>query len=445
MATEDKDIHQMVSQLNQTLSLTDQNLDQVSEDRSTKVLNILAGAAAELKANQEDLKEDFYELLAPFYQSGEGNSRNFDLSQLQDEVLRVIGTKGENELVGLAEGLEGLKKRGDELNERVIELMTDYNIVPKCSGIEESSKENKTTDLGSLAFTEEDGQETSEGLKKKLESGEFSLYDVTIQLYGFPWDVAMEIETSLGYRRLVKSERLFLEDEGQIMLDDDGELQEKDAGELKWVRVKKLKQKFEELKKKIYIKEELDLNVSPKASDSGDDLDIVTVNTRIRFLRVLRNWIFHIESVFVDLMYEIYYMFSGNEAEETIFQDLQSKLKHMMEIYFGMVPISVYKIIYMMENPEGLKLDGLVMRMATVFGSDTERLYEKLKLNDRMDQAHKIILLLRSVLVTAGLSYTRMIKEGESALYEKLLSESEEELREFQRNIDWVKSELKFI
>ncbi|WRX33994.1 hypothetical protein QQP08_027276 [Theobroma cacao] len=403
MATEDKDIHQMVSQLNQTLSLTDQNLDQVSEDRSTKVLNILAGAAAELKANQEDLKEDFYELLAPFYQSGEGNSRNFDLSQLQDEVLRVIGTKGENELVGLAEGLEGLKKRGDELNERVIELMTDYNIVPKCSGIEESSKENKTTDLGSLAFTEEDGQETSEGLKKKLESGEFSLYDVTIQLYGFPWDVAMEIETSLGYRRLVKSERLFLEDEGQIMLDDDGELQEKDAGELKWVRVKKLKQKFEELKKKIYIKEELDLNVSPKASDSG------------------------------------------NEAEETIFQDLQSKLKHMMEIYFGMVPISVYKIIYMMENPEGLKLDGLVMRMATVFGSDTERLYEKLKLNDRMDQAHKIILLLRSVLVTAGLSYTRMIKEGESALYEKLLSESEEELREFQRNIDWVKSELKFI
>ncbi|EOY19944.1 Uncharacterized protein TCM_045344 [Theobroma cacao] len=450
MATEDRDIHQTLGQLNQTLSVIDQNLDQVSQDSSTEVLNGLAEAVAGLKANQEELKDVFYELLTPFFQPGEGNSHNRDLSQLQDEGLRVIETEGEDELVGLVDGLEGLKKRGDELNERVIELMRDYNVVPKCSGgIEESYKENKPMDLESLAFTKEDGQEESQGPKRNLESRDFSFYVVATHLYGFPWNVAMEIKRSLGHRTLVESERLFLEDEDHIVLDedsdsdDDGKLQEKDAGELKWVRVKKLKQIFEELKKKIYIKEEIDLNVSPKASDSGDELDPVNVNLRIRFLKVIRNWIFHIESVFVDLMFEIYYMFPGNDAEENIFQDLKSKLEDMMEIYLGMVPISVYKIIYMMENTEGANLEALMKMMTTLLGSNEEILYEKMNLNDRMDQAHKIILRLSSMLVTADLSYTRFIKEGESATNEKLLSESEEELRDIQRNIDRVKSELK--
>ncbi|WRX11756.1 hypothetical protein QQP08_004243 [Theobroma cacao] len=424
--------------------MIDQNLDQVSQDSSTKVLNGLAEAAAKLKANQEDLKEVFYELLTPFYQPGEGNNHNLDLSQLQDEVLKVIETKGEDELVGLVEGLEGLKKRGDELNERVIELMRDYDIVPKCSGIEESYKENKPMDLESLAFTKEDGKEKSQGLKRKLEIGDFSFYVVATQLYGFPWDAAMEIKTSLGHKGLVNSNRVFLEDEDQTVfdedsdLDDDGELQEKDEGELKWVRVKKLKQVFEELKKKI------DLNVSQKASDSVAEFDPVTVNLRIRFLKVIRNWIFHIESVFIDLMTEIYHVFSVNEAQETIFQDLKSKLKHMMEIYLGMVPISVYKIIYMMENPEELKRRGLVIRMAKLFRVQEKILYKKMNLKRRMDQAHKIIMRLRSMLVTAGdLSYSGLIKEVESGSYEKLLSESEKELRDIQRNLDVVLSKLK--
>ncbi|EOY19945.1 Uncharacterized protein TCM_045345 [Theobroma cacao] len=444
MATQDRDIHQTLGQLNQTLSMIDQNLDQVSQDSSTKVLNGLAEAAAKLKANQEDLKEVFYELLTPFYQPGEGNNHNLDLSQLQDEVLKVIETKGEDELVGLVEGLEGLKKRGDELNERVIELMRDYDIVPKCSGIEESYKENKPMDLESLAFTKEDGKEKSQGLKRKLEIGDFSFYVVATQLYGFPWDAAMEIKTSLGHKGLVNSNRVFLEDEDQTVfdedsdLDDDGELQEKDEGELKWVRVKKLKQVFEELKKKI------DLNVSQKASDSVAEFDPVTVNLRIRFLKVIRNWIFHIESVFIDLMTEIYHVFSVNEAQETIFQDLKSKLKHMMEIYLGMVPISVYKIIYMMENPEELKRRGLVIRMAKLFRVQEKILYKKMNLKRRMDQAHKIIMRLRSMLVTAGdLSYSGLIKEVESGSYEKLLSESEKELRDIQRNLDVVLSKLK--
>ncbi|EOY19941.1 Uncharacterized protein TCM_045340 [Theobroma cacao] len=444
MATQDRDIHQTLGQLNQTLSMIDQNLDQVSQDSSTKVLNGLAEAAAKLKANQEDLKEVFYELLTPFYQPGEGNDHNLDLSQLQDEVLKVIETKGEDELVGLVEGLEGLKKRGDELNERVIELMRDYDIVPKCSGIEESYKENKPMDLESLAFTKEDGKEKSQGLKRKLEIGDFSFYVVATQLYGFPWDAAMEIKTSLGHKGLVNSNRVFLEDEDQTVfdedsdLDDDGELQEKDEGELKWVRVKKLKQVFEELKKKI------DLNVSQKASDSVAEFDPVTVNLRIRFLKVIRNWIFHIESVFIDLMTEIYHVFSVNEAQETIFQDLKSKLKHMMEIYLGMVPISVYKIIYMMENPEELKRRGLVIRMAKLFRVQEKILYKKMNLKRRMDQAHKIIMRLRSMLVPAGdLSYTGLIKEVESGSYEKLLSESEKELRDIQRNLDVVLSKLK--
>lgn len=444
MATQDRDIHQTLGQLNQTLSMIDQNLDQVSQDSSTKVLNGLAEAAAKLKANQEDLKEVFYELLTPFYQPGEGNNHNLDLSQLQDEVLKVIETKGEDELVGLVEGLEGLKKRGDELNERVIELMRDYDIVPKCSGIEESYKENKPMDLESLAFTKEDGKEKSQGLKRKLEIGDFSFYVVATQLYGFPWDAAMEIKTSLGHKGLVNSNRVFLEDEDQTVfdedsdLDDDGELQEKDEGELKWVRVKKLKQVFEELKKKI------DLNVSQKASDSVAEFDPVTVNLRIRFLKVIRNWIFHIESVFIDLMTEIYHVFSVNEAQETIFQDLKSKLKHMMEIYLGMVPISVYKIIYMMENPEELKRRGLVIRMAKLFRVQEKILYKKMNLKRRMDQAHKIIMRLRSMLVPAGdLSYTGLIKEVESGSYEKLLSESEKELRDIERNLDVVLSKLK--
>ncbi|WRX12220.1 hypothetical protein QQP08_004707 [Theobroma cacao] len=101
MATEGRNIHQTLSQLNQTLSMIDKNLDQVIQDSSTEVLKGLAEAAAELKANQEDLKEVFYELLTPFYQPGEGNSHNVDLSQLQDEVLRVIETEGEDELTGI--------------------------------------------------------------------------------------------------------------------------------------------------------------------------------------------------------------------------------------------------------------------------------------------------------------------------------------------------------
>ncbi|EOY19943.1 Uncharacterized protein TCM_045343 [Theobroma cacao] len=290
-------IFQALSQLHQTLFMIDQKLDQVSQHSSTKEHNGLAEAAAKLKSNQEDLKEIFY--------------------GLRDEVLGMIGTKEkEDDLKDLAVGLGSLKSKGDELNERVIESMRDYNIVPKCSGIEEGYKP--------LDFE----------------------------------SPAMEIKTSLEHRRLFNSNLLFLEAEDQIVLDEDlGELEEKDEEELKWLRVKKLKQIFQELKKKI------DLNVSSKASDSGDELGPEPVNLGIIFLKVIRNWTFHIEYVLIDLLSKIYYIFSVNDELETISQDLKSNLKHMMEIYLGMVPISVYKIIYMMENPEELKRKGLVIRM----------------------------------------------------------------------------------
>ena len=51
-----------------------------------------------------------------------------------------------------------------------------------------------------------------------------------------------------------------------------------------------------------------------------------------------------------------------------------------MEINNGMIPITVYKIIYMMESPIEFKEPGVVIRTPTVSVSDRERLHEKIRL-----------------------------------------------------------------
>ncbi|XWS28495.1 hypothetical protein CRYUN_Cryun25bG0074600 [Craigia yunnanensis] len=338
MATIDKDFGQTLSQVIHMFSDTDQFLNQLRQEcnaEGAKVLQKLEGAE-KMNASQADLKREIYELLTQFYQSDDDdNIHNLDLSQLQDEVLRVIGTKGKDELVGLVQGLEGFKKWIDEINEMVIELMRDLNIMPIRS-IKVSRKRKKPFDSSSLAnFTQEVGEETSERIKRKesanftqdfgegtneeevgeekservkeKENGVLSVSDVAIQMYGFVRDIASDIEASLGHRKLIQEEMLFDQDEAAIKFiedsDEDGEWQEKDPPGLNWVRVKKLKHRFEELKKKIFKKQEPGLNVEPKIFGAADQ-DPESV--RPTFLRVIRNWIFHIEfDLFNFIMYEL--------------------------------------------------------------------------------------------------------------------------------------------
>ncbi|XWS28494.1 hypothetical protein CRYUN_Cryun25bG0074500 [Craigia yunnanensis] len=439
MAAIDEDIDKTLSQINQILSQTDQCFEQLlqeSDAKGVKMLQIVKDATQELIESQQDTKRELYEWLTPFYQSGDGDIRNLDLSQLQEEVIRVIRTKGKDELVGLVEGLERLKKRGDEINERVFKLMMDFNIVPKCREVK------KFTPSHLSSPGKEVGKEKSDqGLKKK-ESGVLSVAGVAIEMYGFPWDISLHIEASLGLRKLIQNESLFNMDEALIIrLDEDSDedvdpFLQKTAREQNWVRVKKLKRKFEELENKIYKKQELHQNAAPKEGNGNEDPE----SLRVSFLRVIRNWIFHIEAVLFDLVYELYYMLSGNQTAEAIFQCYRAKLEKLMKINHGMVPITVYKIIDMMEKPREFKAKGVVFRTPTKFGSGSRKLHKEL--NDVIDHVHKIILRLRAVLSSSGLSSAKRIIAGKSTSYENMLKQSEEEVRHIEGKVNSAKSEF---
>ena len=139
-----------------------------------------------------------------------------------------------------------------------------------------------------------------------------SLSDVVVEMYGFPRDMALDIQESIASRRLVseafKNDSMFddFDRKGKVfdlmdyldhqLLSENWE--QEDAETLNWKSLRIVKENFEDLYMEI-------CNEDEKGSKSDMEINSGSGYCDESILRALKNWMFHLESVFCDLVYNL--------------------------------------------------------------------------------------------------------------------------------------------
>ncbi|XP_022761660.1 uncharacterized protein LOC111307754 isoform X1 [Durio zibethinus] len=229
-------------------------------ERDNEEVLFLKMAIELVKADQESTKQRWCGLLMRLFQP-----ECFDIGKLgsfilEQEVYDLMSAKRDDELKILMAEIEGFIRPMVERNKKVNELMMELNRIPK--------KSNFTRwNLGQYGDDEPSSPHPDQGFKNSSigDMGR-SLSEVVVEMYGFPPDVALDIQESAATGNLVgeASENASMSDDD---LDRKGEgfdpleyldhqvfsenCELEDAETLNWKSVRIAKQKLEDLNMKI--------------------------------------------------------------------------------------------------------------------------------------------------------------------------------------------------
>ncbi|OMO75090.1 laminin subunit beta-1 [Corchorus capsularis] len=449
----------------------DRNMDRAVQecDRGVPLLSTLMGA---LKEEHDEIKNRLQAFLSVLMPTTISMALNLEVSQMEQEVsiMLELNSAYDYELQITLEVLEGLCKEDEELDGCRKDLLAKYGVATKTELPKEvasdSERREKRKDISSAikqsfinmwlqdndnvaapaavnvgfdsesaerreelkdgkkaidGFTVEFDRKVSVSRKTKVEAAgaaelaaanvvadqsggdyaEKTLEDVIVEMYGVSPNVVKMITESLADRNMVKKS-------SKKNQPDDVILQPEDAGALNWETVDFLGQHFESLKYNLV----------------DDDL-------KLEILGVIKDWVFHLECNFSQLVHDLHGMMLGHVAAAAKFQEFKSALEDLKSYHNGVVPISVYKLLAMQEIPchERENLD------------DKGALYNKLEFDQMVDLLLEIISKFRFLLMASGLPNAKAqnVKSEVLISYEKALKQSQESMKEIERKMKWAK------